>query len=77
MFVGYALEHTGDSCRMYNHETSKVHLTRDIKWLNRMYFKRARFHTAENLLTIKARKECITENHAIYDEKYENSSNQF
>ena len=59
--VGYALDHTGDCYRMYNPETSKIHLTRDIKWLNRMYFKSARFHTAENLLTIKAGKECSSE----------------
>ena len=38
MFVGYALNHDGDCYRMYDPLTKRVHVTRDIKWLHRMYF---------------------------------------
>ena len=39
MFVGYATKHAGDCYRMFNEDTLKVHLTRDVHWLNRMYYK--------------------------------------
>ena len=38
MMVGYALDHDGDVYRMYNPDTKRVHVTRDIKWLDRMFF---------------------------------------
>ena len=38
MFVGYAVNHAGDYYRIYDNNTERVHLTRDIRWLNRMYF---------------------------------------
>ena len=38
MMVGYAIGHAGDVYRMYDPNTNRVHLTRDIKWLNRMYY---------------------------------------
>jgi hypothetical protein len=38
MMVGYAPNHTGDTYRMWNPTTGKVHTTRDIIWLRRMYF---------------------------------------
>ena len=38
MFVGYAINHTSDCYRMYNESTDQVYLSRDIRWLNRMYF---------------------------------------
>ena len=38
MFVGYASEHAGDCYRMYNEDTQRVHVTRDVRWLNRMYY---------------------------------------
>ena len=39
MFVGYATNHAGDCYRMFNEDTLKVHLTRDVRWLNRLYYK--------------------------------------
>ena len=59
MFVGYSMDHAGDCYRMFNPKTNRVHITRDIKWLNRMYFKNVRFHRAENLLSLEARKGMI------------------
>jgi hypothetical protein len=38
MMVGYADSHAGDCYRMYDDETKIVHLTRDIRWLKRMYY---------------------------------------
>ena len=56
MMVGYALDHAGDCYRMYNPITKGIHQSRDIKWLNRMYFKSVRFHNTEDLITIEDRK---------------------
>lgn len=41
MFVGYeyAPNHGGDVYRMWNPKTNRVHFTRDVIWLKRMYFK--------------------------------------
>ena len=38
MFVGYALNHASDCYRMYDQNTKRVHVTRDVRWLERMYF---------------------------------------
>ena len=38
MMVGYADNHAGDCYRMYDTSTKRVHATRDIKWLKKMYF---------------------------------------
>ena len=38
MFIGYALDHTGDTYRMWNPITSGVHETRDVIWLKRMFY---------------------------------------
>jgi hypothetical protein len=38
MMVGYADSHAGDCYRMYDDDTKLVHLTRDIRWLKRMYY---------------------------------------
>ena len=38
MFVGYATDHTGDTYRMWNPERSRVHETRDVIWLKRMFY---------------------------------------
>lgn len=40
MFVGYADDHAGDCYRMYNPKTRKIMETRDITWLNRMYYEK-------------------------------------
>ena len=44
MFVGYTNDHTGDCYRMWNPITNMVHETRDVLWLNRMYFKCPTYH---------------------------------
>ena len=38
MFIGYALDHEGDCYRMWNPKTNRVHETRDVVWLKRMYY---------------------------------------
>jgi hypothetical protein len=38
MFVGYALDHEGDCYQMWDPNTSRVHESRDITWLRRMFF---------------------------------------
>ena len=40
MFLGYANNHSGNCYRMYNPFTKKIVETRDIIWLNRMYYTR-------------------------------------
>jgi hypothetical protein len=40
MMVGYALNHAGDTYRMWDKNTSQVHKTRDVIWLKRMYFEK-------------------------------------
>ena len=42
MFVGYAEDHSGDTYRMLNIATKKIILSRDVRWLNKMYVKWAR-----------------------------------
>ena len=38
MFVGYNTESGDDVYRMWNTKTKRIHRTRDIIWLNRMYY---------------------------------------
>jgi hypothetical protein len=38
MFGGYALEHQGDTYRMWNPQTGGIHETRDIIWSHQMYY---------------------------------------
>ena len=38
MFVGYSNNHTGDTYEMWDPMTNSIHTTRDIQWLNRMYY---------------------------------------
>jgi hypothetical protein len=38
MFVGYPDDHAADTLRMWDPRSRRVHVTRNIKWLNRMYF---------------------------------------
>ena len=40
MFVGHALNHPGDCCHMWNKNTRRMHETRDVVWLKRMYFEK-------------------------------------
>jgi hypothetical protein len=38
VFVGYALDHPGDTYRMWNPLTGGIHESCDIIWLHRMYY---------------------------------------
>ena len=38
VMVGYAPNHAGDVYEMWNPATSGLHTTRDVRWLNRMYY---------------------------------------
>gem|GEM_PF-6951265 len=47
MFVGYAVNHDGDVYRMWNQETDRVMISRDVIWLKRMYFENLRQEVVE------------------------------
>jgi hypothetical protein len=49
MFVGYSLDHTADCYEMRDPATSRVHQTRDVIWLNRMYYTN-RVEQADNIV---------------------------
>ena len=54
MFVGYALNHEGNVYRMWDPSTRRIHVSRDIIWLERMFFENnfpREQYTGENLLT--------------------------
>lgn len=38
MMVGYARDHAGDTYQMWNPNTGRVLVTRDVIWLGRMYY---------------------------------------
>jgi hypothetical protein len=40
MLVGYSFDHTADCYEMWDPATSRVHQTRDVIWLNQMYYNR-------------------------------------
>jgi hypothetical protein len=40
MMVGYALNHPGDTYRMYDPKSGGIHETRDVIWLRRMYYQK-------------------------------------
>jgi len=40
MFIGYATDHDGDCYRMWNPKTNRVHETRDVVWLRRMFYEK-------------------------------------
>jgi hypothetical protein len=38
IFVGYSTAHAGDTYRMWDPRSRRVNFTRDIRWLNKIYF---------------------------------------
>jgi hypothetical protein len=44
VFVGYLLGHSGDTYRMWNPVTDGIHQTRDVIWLQQMYYKLVEQH---------------------------------
>ena len=38
MFVGYAMSHAADVYLMWDPYMMRVHTSRDVVWLNRMYY---------------------------------------
>ena len=40
MMIGYALEHPGDTYRMWNPDTNGVHQSRNVIWMKRMYYQK-------------------------------------
>ena len=38
MFVGYSTIQTRNTYKTYDPKTGRIHVSADIKWLNRMYF---------------------------------------
>ncbi|MGH7955289.1 MAG: reverse transcriptase domain-containing protein [Gloeomargaritales cyanobacterium] len=60
VFVGYAKNHDGDCYRMWNPNTSRVHETRDVIWLKRM-FHRKELATHEIVITSRLNSDIMTE----------------
>jgi hypothetical protein len=48
MFVGYSLDHTADCYETWDPAMSRVHETRYVIWLNRMYYNR--IEQADNII---------------------------
>ena len=40
MMIGYALEHPGDTYRMWNPDTNGVYQSRHVIWMKRMYYQK-------------------------------------
>ena len=38
MFFGCSSVHAGDCYRMFDPDTKIIHISRDIRWLNKMYY---------------------------------------
>lgn len=38
MMVGYATSHAGDTYEMWDPKTRRIHVTRDVIWMKRMFF---------------------------------------
>ena len=55
MMVGYAWNHPGDTYRMWDPRTKRIHITRDVIWLRRM------FYTMDNKKTTEITDEPILE----------------
>ena len=36
-FVGYATEHAGDVYRMYDPNTKRIKISRDVRWMGKFY----------------------------------------
>jgi hypothetical protein len=66
IFVGYALSHTGDTYRMWDPKTGGIHVSRDVIWLNQMYYKNTNdqeyVKLNVNLLNVQADEEADEEN---------------
>jgi len=43
MFVGYSPDHHGDTLRMWDPDTKRVHLSRDVVWLKKIFFGRKNY----------------------------------
>jgi hypothetical protein len=52
MFVGYAEDHSSDCYRMWDPKTNRVHVTRDIIWLRRMFFIKTVFGKDDIIVTL-------------------------
>jgi len=42
ILVGYSLDHAGDTYRMWDPDTKRVHVSRDIVWLNTLFFNKSK-----------------------------------
>ena len=47
LFVGYAENHAGDTYRMFNPATKKILISRDVRWLNKIYGKWAKENSSQ------------------------------
>ena len=39
MFVGNSPQHAGNTCRMFDEDTSRVIISRDVKFINKMFYR--------------------------------------
>ena len=58
MFVGYPQNHAGDCYEMWDKNTRQLHTTRNIIWLNQMYFDEPNLIDAINASKRRETKDC-------------------
>ena len=75
MFVGYSIKHQGNTYRMWDPTTSQIHTSRDMKWLNRMYFTNKRFFNNDNTANSEAGKSDHNTDVDLNDENDDQSVN--
>ena len=54
MFVGYATKHAGDCYCMYDPNTKRILISRDVRWFNRLYY-----GTAEQKTNVKEKEKKV------------------
>ncbi len=65
IFVNYAEKHSSDCYRMYNPKSGKIIETRDIQWLNKMYFRNDLIRSEYPEIRLYRDHEIATENEEI------------
>ena len=46
MFVGNSTQHSGNVCRLFNADTGRVVISRDVKFIDKMYYRSDHTQTA-------------------------------
>jgi hypothetical protein len=68
MFVGYPHNHASDTFRMWDPRSRRVHITRDVIWLNKMFFPKLQSNYDTNIEYMQSNTEVVT-----YENDYKDS----